>query len=322
MLSLISTRIIITQLVIPFVNFRMEYEDSVLNHASEPPYQYRILQPFLSKGMGWMLSPFRYDPMLAHVVSYSLILIVLFLGIYILMSRFLALLFPEWGVILGLLLFQALVPLSISGYYMEGDYLTVLSYLTVFLLMFHQKDVWIPPVIFVSTLNREQSVFILVIYVIYLYSRKALDRKHILIVGISLLAFVIAFLGIRFIYGFKPSQYTLALHIQNNTDLSNLINRTLPVWLAEALGLVVLSAMAFRKSNLFFKLSFLSLGAYLLIFFFKGNLWEIAKFLPAFLIMIPMSIQTLLDDYVSWGEIDRKMNKLAMDGGRNPGTEQ
>ncbi|GAB4456985.1 MAG: hypothetical protein OHK0041_21910 [Anaerolineales bacterium] len=37
---------------------------------------------------------------------------------------------------------------------------------------------------------------------------------------------------------------------------------------------------------------------YIAFFFINGNLWELAKFLPAYLILIPMSLQTLTGEII------------------------
>jgi len=42
----------------------------------------------------------------------------------------------------------------------------------------------------------------------------------------------------------------------------------------------------------------MSLTVYGVLFFFNGNMWELAKFLPAYLILIPMSLQTLTGEYI------------------------
>jgi hypothetical protein len=83
------------------------------------------------------------------------------------------------------------------------------------------------------------------------------------------------------------------LHITRNMEFKRLFMQIIPLWLAEIAGFALISILAFKRSNLFFKLSFISLGLYVFLFFFKGNLWELAKFLPAFLVMIPMSLQVL-----------------------------
>jgi hypothetical protein len=136
--------------------------------------------------------------------------------------------------------------------------------------------------------------------VIYLISQqKIFDRKKILIVAVCFSVFLSVFFGTRLFYGFKPTQYTIGLHIAYNTDVGKLILSIIPLWFAEVVGLTILCTFAFRRSNLFFKLSFLSLGSYTALFFVKGNMWELAKFLPAFIILIPMSLQILCGEFVN-----------------------
>jgi hypothetical protein len=141
-------------------------------------------------------------------------------------------------------------------------------------------------------------VFLLVWYLAYLAAQRRLTWRHNLWALVGGAAWLIVFLGVRMYFGFKPSQYTVALHVAHNTSLANLWTQILPLWLSNVAGFVVMSAMAFSKSNLFYRLSFISLAAYIVLFFFNGNMWELAKFLPAYLILIPMSLQTLTGEFI------------------------
>lgn len=197
------------------------------------------------------------------------------------------------------MLLQAVIPLSVTGYYMEDDFITILFFVLGLNLMFAGKDAFLPLVVGLGTLNHEQTIFLVALYGIYLVSQRKVNRRTVAVAAVSVAVFLLVFFGIRFYFGFKPTQYTIALHIAHNTDRHDLLFNILPLWLAEVAGFVVLCVLAFGRSGLFWKLSFASLALYTVAFLLNGNLWELAKFLPAFLIMIPMGLQTLTGELVS-----------------------
>ncbi len=181
---------------------------------------------------------------------------------------------------------------------MEGDFITLLFYVVGLNLILCRKDAYLPLVIGLGTFNREQMIFLVVFYAVHLISQQELfDKRNILVVSSCVGAYLAVFLGLRLYFGFKAGGHTMSVHIARNTDWYHVLRFILPLWLAEVAGFVVLCALAFKKTNTFFKLSFLSLGLYGLLFFLSGNLWELAKFLPAFLIMIPMSLQILTGEF-------------------------
>lgn len=299
-LALISTWYVLNRVILPNVSVRIQFSDNILSGQMEPPYQYRVLLPYITNLLQILISPLIHSAGKQHVLAYSTILFLIFLGIYYLFYKFLRNFFTRKTAIIGILLLQAVIPLSVTGYFIEGDFIALFFYLLGFNIIIQRKDVLLPVVIGIATFNREQIVFLIVFYVIYLISQqKIFDRKKILIVAVCFSVFLSVFFGTRLFYGFKPTQYTIGLHIAYNTDVGKLILSIIPLWFAEVVGLTILCTFAFRRSNLFFKLSFLSLGSYTALFFVKGNMWELAKFLPAFIILIPMSLQILCGEFVN-----------------------
>jgi hypothetical protein len=309
-LTLISTWYVYLNVIQLNPDMRINLTKQILSGEAEPPYQYRIFKPLAAKIIETALTPLLYDnkyvskPVLVgHVVSYGLLSLAAFFGIYTLLYLFLRTLFSRSSTaLMGILLFQAVVPLSIQhGFYMEGDFITVFFYLLGLILMLSRKDAYLPLVIGIATFNREQTIFLVVLYVIYLASQKRLlEKGSLIIVAACVAAFLIVFLGVRAYFGFRESRYTTGWIVSQNTSIEQL-NYIIPLWLAEVFGLAVLCLMAFRKSNTFFKVSFLSLGLYTLLFFLTGSMDELAKFLPAYLILIPMALQTITGEYVGKG---------------------
>lgn len=299
-LTLVSSVFICKEVILPNVDARIQFEGDILTGQMEPPYQYRVFKPLIARALQLLLSGIVSSAVAQHVISYSIIVVVCFLGIYYFFYIFLRYLFSNKTSIIGLLLLQIVIPLAVTGYYMIGDFITLLFYLIGFNLFFRDRDYYLPLLIGLATLNREQTVFLLLFYVIYLFSQKRLfDKRKVLIIIACIAAFLIAFIGVRFCFGFKASQYTIAMHVIRNFEFKRLVLQIIPLWLAEIAGFILISILAFKRSNLFLKLSFISLGLYILLFFLKGNLWELAKFLPAFLIMIPMSLQVLTGEFIN-----------------------
>jgi hypothetical protein len=297
-LALIATWYVCRSVILPNVESRIKHENKILAGQQEPPYQYRVFKPLVGRLLETMFFFLFRDENRAHVMAYGFLSLLTFLGIFMFFHAYLAKEFSASTALIGTLLLMVVFPLSVTGYYMEGDFINLLFYILGLLLIRQGRDAYLPLLIGVGTFNREQMVFLLVWYLAYLAAQRRLTWRHNLWALVGGAAWLIVFLGVRMYFGFKPSQYTVALHVAHNTSLANLWTQILPLWLSNVAGFVVMSAMAFSKSNLFYRLSFISLAAYIVLFFFNGNMWELAKFLPAYLILIPMSLQTLTGEFI------------------------
>jgi hypothetical protein len=302
-LTSISTWEICWKVILPHIAGRIDHETRILSGTIEPPYQYRILKPLIGKFLGYMVSFFTDNIRWQHAIAYAFLSCLTFLCVFTLFYIYLRKNFSETYSIIGIVLLQIVIPLSITGYYMKGDYITLLCYICSLILIQQDKTTFLPLLIFIGTLNREQCIFIVVWCFIYWIANKKLTRQKLLIGFTCLVAWLIAYFGIRLYFGFKPTQYTIGLHIENNTNPKNLMRFILPLWFVEVFGFIVLSLYTFKKSDWFLRLAFLSLILYCAIFFFFGNLWEFAKFLPAYLILIPMSLQAFPESRKEFGNM-------------------
>jgi hypothetical protein len=221
-----------------------------------------------------------------------------FMGTFSVFYLYLRRFYSHNASIIGLLFLQVTIPLSVTGEYMEGDFITLGFYALGLYLIVIGKDIYLPVMIGFAAINREQSAFLVFLYAIYLFSQRQVSRQKLSILFACFIVWFIAFMGTRLYFGFKPSQYTMSLHIAHNTDIPMLLTSIIPLWIVEVASSAVLCVLAFPRSNLFFRLSFLSLSVYVLLFFLNGNMWELAKFLPAFLVTIPMSLQVLTGEFV------------------------
>lgn len=296
-LALISTSYVSRTVILPHVAMRLDHVAKIFSNQQTPPYQYRIFKPLVGSFLETALFPIIPDRIWRHVLAYELLSFITFLGIFFAFYTYLRMNFSISASLMGVLTLQAVIPLATTGYFMEGDFITLLFYLLGLLLIRQEKDGWLPVLLGVGALNREQIVFLLAWYLFYHIGRQTLTLRRIWLALMSFLIWLAVFAGVRWYFGLKPSPYSPALHLASNTNLNRLVTSILPLWISNVAGFVILSALAYRKSDAFHRLAFLSLLAYAAFFFVYGNLWELAKFLPAYLIMIPMSIQALSGEW-------------------------
>lgn len=298
-LAAVSTWYVSTKVIYPFLESRQAFVAQVRAGTMEPPYQYRLLEHFvpwlLDSAMGVVL----HNDNLRHGLAYMIPLLATFAALYLLLFLLLRTWMSRNAALVGCSAFAVLVPLSVTGYVEEGNFLTVLFYVVGLLLMTRRQDAWVPLVVGVATLNREQMIWLVLFHAIFLWAHGRLrERRSLILLGGGALAWAAGYLAPRLYYGFRESQYTTALHVGRNTDPAALVYAIVPLWIAQVAVLVLLCAFAWRQSNRFLRVAALSLVPYTVLFFFMGNMWEMAKWMPAFLILLPMALQPVVGQWV------------------------
>ncbi|HAY33880.1 MAG TPA: hypothetical protein PK536_09290 [Ignavibacteria bacterium] len=291
LLTMISAQIVSDRTIQTNVERRINIQDSIESGLSEAPYQFRVVKTILGNAVELIVSKFEDDPEDSHIISYHIVIFLVFFGIYTLLFYYLRMMFSDKTCMIGLLLLQLIIPLGITSIWEEGDYITLLFYLVGFILMFKHKDQYLPLVVFIGTFNRDQIIFLGVFYVAFLiWEKRLFTKRSIAIIIMFFIAYFAAYMSLRIFYGFRENKYVT--DIQTSTNIAHW-DEILGLWIEQVFVFVILSAFAFKKSSLFFKLSLLSLILYVGIFFFNSILSQIAKILPAYLILIPMSLQIL-----------------------------
>lgn len=293
--------------IFPDIPKRMEIERSILDGTMEPPYQYRIMNALAGTGIQKILSPFMQSETERHALSYQIIMFSVFTGIYFLMYSYFRRFFSQGAAVTGMLLFSILLPLSITSIWEEGDYITLLIYLAALNMMFSGKEKWLPLLIAIGMINRDQIIFILAFYLAFLYHEGRLkDKKAWMTVILSAAAGAAVYILLRLIFGFRETVYTVAHNTSSNFSLWKSI---VELWIVMISVFAVLSIASFRKSNRFFRAGLVSLIPYCIIFFLLAIITQLAKFLPAYLILIPMTLQKLTGEYTG---INSEANKEAL----------
>jgi hypothetical protein len=297
-LTLSSTWYVFKHVIQTRVEARREFVARVLEGNAEAPYQYRVLYPILGHALESAL-PTGMGVEWRHAAAWGSLVLACFAGIYGLFHAWLRTLFTPTAALLGTMMLALPIPLAVTGYFVEGDFLELLAYALGLWLMATGRDAWLPLVIGFGATNREQTVYLIVFYVAHLAAGRSLtDRRKQWVLAASGIAFLAGSLGVRIYYGPRPNAYGIAFDLGHNTSPRTLREAVLPLWAGAVLGTALLAAFSWRRTTRFFRLAFLALGPYLALFFLYGLLIELAKFLPAFLILIPMALQSLTGEEI------------------------
>lgn len=288
-LTLISYKYADMKILSPDLLTRVEVQNNILSGQMDYPYQYRVFKPALGLAVQKAVGIFVSNRFKAHLYAFEIITLAAFFLFYFCFYKFLKIFFSDNASIIGLLFLQAVIPLSVTSVWQEGDFYNFIFFTVGLLLMFNSKDYYLPVVFALGFLNREQMIFLFVFYVAYLISQNKLNtKKSYAVILLSIVSCAVVYFALRWKFGWKYTEinYNAVRNIEN-------IWLIIQLWAAEVLLFAVLSIKAFKDSNKFFKLGLIALGLYFVLYFFYGYMAELAKFLPAYLILIPMSLQYL-----------------------------
>jgi hypothetical protein len=297
LLALISQRIIYNEVLYPDLDRNMSVHKLIVQGKSEPPFQYRVLKPVIVESFNIALTPVIKNEISRFKIIYKTMLFTGFFFLYLIFYFFLNNFYSELTSIIGIMMLQISIPLTMmnSNCLEEGDCITAFFYVLAFYAMFKNKDYYVPFIIALGTFNREQTVFIVVFYICYLWDQKILFKKRSYeVIAFSLLAYFTVFFGIRYYFGFMESRFTSELHMYIN---SKGIVSIIRLWSEQVLIFIICCIAVYNKSRRFFKLAVVSLIPYAAFFFFFGVMGELGKFLPALIILITMSLQMIKGEY-------------------------
>jgi len=274
---------------------RREIHERILHNSIEPPYRYRVFFPLLTEGLSRALG---YSPLgsvyppgaLLDGAQFSVVFASLATA-YIAFAAFLSFWFPREIAVLGGALLAAVIPSSITGFYIDGDFVTLAFYALGLLGFASGKLRWVSLVFVVGALHRVQIVFLVALYVAFEAARgRLLEAKTVQTTGAYLGLFALVYYLVRDVRGSAPTPYTVYHHLYGNIDL---MPEIFVLWGSIVLPTVLLALVGFGRKPRFFRYATIALAPYIVAFPLKGNLWELAKALPMFLILIPMALCTL-----------------------------
>ncbi|MBM4043603.1 MAG: hypothetical protein FJ279_00665 [Planctomycetes bacterium] len=278
-----------------FETMRLEHHNGVLSGVIMPPYRYRVLAPVAAEALQALLSPFvgNGPEKKAQRLAIAYFLIV-FGSLAIAYGLFFACLrqwFDPRAALVGCLFLAAVVPLSITGYFMDDDFITLVLYALGFWLFMTARDSLLPFVVFIGTFNREQIAFLVVLWLAYHLANGTGGRRRTIAIALGcMLGFAVPYLSLRYLCGSAPTMYTISFHAQEN--LAHL-GRIAGSWSVQVLAFAVLALLGLRRAPAFLRYALATLPVYILAFFLKGKMWELGKALPMYLILIPLSLFAL-----------------------------
>jgi hypothetical protein len=293
MLACVESWYVVTKVIQPNIPARIQFANAIFAGTMRAPYQYRVLKHFAAQAIAGAIEPLvGRDAARLHEWSYGLLVLFVFAAFFGVFYAFLRRYYVRSVALLGIVLFALLIPLSVTGYVVEGDFITLLAYTLGFWLMARKHDWAVPIVILVASFNRDQAAYLAVFHALFLLTQRRL-WPGVLSLLASAGAWVFVYWYLRQLYGEKENPSTWEIHIERNTNPDHLQDLIVPLWISEVLFLVILAVLGWPVTNRFYRAALLALVPYVGLFFLHGHLWELAKFLPAFLVLIPVALQTL-----------------------------
>lgn len=286
-------------LVYRTIEIRLEehaaWEWSIFHNEAMPPYQYRVLLPFLSLLLKSLVLPLGIPHNAAHLLIYVGIAFAIFVLLYHEATRYLRLFCPERHVVPGLLLLALLAPLTSGlGFPELENFLQLAFFLLAIRWITEGRDGLVMILAFVATLNREQMIWIVPLHLAWHLSQGTLARPRTWIVAFGIgLAWLAAYSLPILVYGLKPTMFTIPHHIAENTSAFRWLHNTGPIWALVALPLFAAGLASWRRLHPFLLAASALTPLYTLLFFLKGNLWEMAKYDLAFVLLFPAILATL-----------------------------
>lgn len=287
-LAALTSFFLYKELVAPLAFERICYEKDVLIGQTVSPYLYRPLWPWLSQTFSHLTSFTGWSPILQHKIFHGLWNTVVLTWMYFGVFSFFSLWCTKAKSMVGVLILQVLIPLSISGYYMEENFFLLGGVAWMLRAFFLQQWLWLYLGMFILSLHREQSVMIPIWIVLSIFTLTAQNKKLIIAKTLGLfLIWMAVFFGIRWIRGVHYSPYNIDFHLTYNLDVYHFTHYITPLWLGQVIIPAVLVATQWKKLTPPFHYWLLSLLPYYLLFMFFGKWTELDKALSGYLFMIP-----------------------------------
>lgn len=294
-LALGSTFFLVFRTIENFLGLHVAWEARIFAGEMSPPYQYRVLVPGLSQVLKWPLVQAGVPVNVAHLAAYVVLSLAIFLALYHLMEDFLRRFGPARHVVPGMLLLAVLVPLTTFPAFPElENFLQLAAFLLAIRWITEGRDAWLVPLVFLTTFNREQMVWTVPLLLCWHLARRTLWRPRTWVVAVAVgLAWALAYVLPILWFGVKDTPFTVAHHVGENTSAFRWLHNTGPIWFLVALPLFAAGVAGWRRLHPFLKVASLLTPVYTALFFFKGNLWELAKYDLAFVLLFPAILATL-----------------------------
>lgn len=289
-LASISTAIIYQTVFVQYPADRINLWGAILNGTMRQPYSHRVLKPAILWCIGKLFSKFRLGNM-KHITASSILSFVVFFWIYKVFYAFLEIQFTPDKAALGTCLLFVVIPMSaIKAVLIIGDYINLLAHVLGFYLMFTGQWIWIFPILVIGIFNRHHIITLVFFYIAY-------SLNYMALIPLLTLWAITLIMSYLIFDREKPEKGAVTTrmrsfkkHIKNNTHKGNLIVLIIPVWTTCIILFTVLALLNVNVLPMYYLRMLILLVPYIVTFPLIGNAWELAKFTPMYLVLIPCII--------------------------------
>lgn len=288
-MATITSFYVYKELVAPFAFERICYELDVLNGQTVSPYLYRPLWPWLSQSFAQFTTQWGWNAELQHKIFHGIWNTAILTWMYYGVFRFFTLWTKHSTALVGVFVLQALVPLSISGYYMEENFFQLGGVAWMLFAFYKQRWVLLYIGMCILSIHREQSLMIPIWITLSMLHLTAQNKNWLRISGLFIIWCAI-FMGLRWIRGVHYTPYSMEFHLSYNLDKYHFTHYIAPLWLGQVILPLLLAATQWHKLKPPFKSWLISLIPYYFLFLVFGKWTELDKAMSGYLFMIPPAL--------------------------------
>lgn len=266
------------------INYRNTVQSTIVKGNDGFSLEYGMLAPAIIYAVQKVFNiPFNIYK--SQLIASNVVNFFIFLLIFYLFYLYLKMFFNEGNSIIGLLLLASVVPFSLNGIYPESDFLNLLLFILGMVMILKSKIIFVPIIILIGMFNEMQISFLIVFFICYLISSgKVFSPLNLIIVLISIIISIAAY----YIIDSRVGIFDLNISYNMSRNLEN-PGLILQLW-SVTIAFIVLNIISFRSSQKLFKTGLFAVGIFLILIFFLGNFYDTGKFLPAYLILIPLAL--------------------------------
>ncbi len=277
----------------PNYELKLTRHTTIINNTIEYPYKYRLLNPHITHV--WYTAFGSVIPQKpAFLAAYTLQNILVFAFMLFCLMKFFRLWFDDTGAVIALLLFAALVPLSLTGYDILGDMTTAGIMALGFYFINTAKTKLLYPLVFIAAFNELQLILVIAFYFFAKLSNLK-DRSVWMNSILLILTFAAGYVIVYLIRGGSAGTGEVNWYFTKDAAF-NIANKDwMVLWLIMITPLLYFVYKGFKTKPEFLRNSAMIVLPlfYFGAFFFIARLREIDKALTIFTIIIPLALMTI-----------------------------
>lgn len=282
---------------------KFKRHNSIVENTIEYPYKYRLVNPFITQAYFLSFKLFVSEKA-SFLLAYALQNFLVYLFLCFAVTKFFGLWFDENGVVISLLLFVMLIPLSLTGYDVLGDMLTAGLMALGFYFIVQSKTFFLYPIVFIGAFNELQIIILIVVYL--LSKNENLKNPKIWMNSFGLLVtFAIAYSIIYVFRGGQAGGEEVKWYFTKDAAYNLAHPDFILLWAVMIIPLLVFALIDFKLKPEFLKRTFLFIlpVIYIFAFFFIARMREIDKALTIFIILIPLAIHSLHPRFIKQNSV-------------------